>query len=87
MTADQVSDFTDAPALPGSLPDAEWLIAGQCYRAIVRYRSEDDGKDLLVPGQPLGTVAYGHASPAGRHVGRRSATTSDETGSRLCSTA
>ena len=33
MSAGQVSDYTDAAALPSSQPEAEWLLAGRGYDA------------------------------------------------------
>lgn len=42
MTAGQVSDYTGAAALPGSLPKAEWLLADRDLRAlnqIIEWRS------------------------------------------------
>lgn len=50
MTAGQVSDYTGAAALLGSLPAAEWLIADRGYRAGERHRSERTGEGRLVPG-------------------------------------
>ena len=50
MTAGQVSDYTGAAALLGSLPAAEWLIADRGYRAGERHRFERTGEGGLVPG-------------------------------------
>ena len=52
MTAGQVSDYTGAAALPGSLPGAEWLIADRGYDAD-RFREalEDKGIKPCIPGR------------------------------------
>ena len=76
MTADQVSDYTGAAALLGSLPKAEWLLADRGYDADwFREALKDKG---ISP-----------ASRAGGHATSQSSTTSDDTsaaiGSRSCS--
>ena len=76
MTAGQVSDYTGAAALLGSLPAAEWMLADRGYDA-------DWFRDALKD------KGYAPASPDGNRAARQSATTNDvtgaATGSRSCS--
>ncbi len=52
MTAGQVSDYTGAAALPGSLPKAEWLLADRGYDADwFRHALKDKGIKPCVPGR------------------------------------
>ena len=52
MTAGQVSDYTGAAALLGSLPNAEWLLADRGYDADwFRDASEDRGIKPCIPGR------------------------------------
>jgi transposase len=75
-TAGEVSDYTGAAALLGSLPAAEWMIADRGYDA-------DWFRDALKD------KGIRPASLAGSHAAKPSATTSDvigaATGSRSCS--
>ena len=50
MTAGQVSDYTGAAALLGSLPAAEWLIADRGYDADWFRDALKEGDTLLHPG-------------------------------------
>ncbi len=51
MTAGQVSDYTGAAALPGSLPKAVWLPADRDYNADwIRDALKDKGIRPCVPG-------------------------------------
>ena len=86
MTAGQVSDYTGAAALLGSLPAAQWLIADRAYRASERHRFKRTGEGRLVPGsfeRQRDTSMY---PPVGSPAARPSDTTSDAiaaaTGSR-----
>jgi transposase len=58
MTAGQVSDYTGAAALLGSLPAAEWLIADRGYDADwFREALKDKGIKPCIPGRKSrGTV-------------------------------
>ena len=61
MTAGQVSDYTGAAALLGSLPAAEWLIADRGYDADwFRDALNDKGIRPCIPGRKsrAGTVHY-----------------------------
>lgn len=61
MTAGQVSDYTGAAALLGSLPAAEWMIADRGYDADwFRDALKDKGIRPCIPGRkPRGkTVRY-----------------------------
>ncbi len=52
MTAGQVSDYTGAAALLGSLPAAEWLIADRGYDADwFREALKDKGIRACIPGR------------------------------------
>lgn len=52
MTAGQVSDYTGAAALLGSLPKAEWLLTGRCYDADwFREALKDKGIRACIPGR------------------------------------
>ena len=52
MTAGQVSDYTGAAALLGSLPQAEWLLADRGYDADwFRQALKDKGIKVWIPGQ------------------------------------
>ena len=52
MTAGQVSDYTGAAALLGSLPDAEWMIADRGYDADwFRDALKDKGIRPCIPGR------------------------------------
>ena len=58
MTAGQVSDYTGAAALLGSLPNAEWLLADRGYDADwFRDASEDRGNKALHPRQEVARQA------------------------------
>ena len=71
MTAGQVSDYTGATALLGSLPKAEWLLADRGYDADwFRVASKDKGIKPCIP--------------AGSREANPSSTTSAVTGSRSC---
>ncbi len=52
MTAGQVSNYTGAAALPGSLPAAEWLLADRGYDADW-FRDALEGKGMrpCIPGR------------------------------------
>ena len=61
MTAGQVSDYTGAAALLGSLPPADWLIADRGYDADwFREALKDKGIRACIPGrkQRKRTVKY-----------------------------
>ena len=78
MTAGQVSDYTGAAALIGSLPAAEWLIADRGYDADwFREALKDKG---IRPASRAG-------SRAERPLVTTGADTSGATGSRSCSAA
>ena len=52
MTAGQVSDYTGAAALLGSLPNAEWLLADRGYDADwFREALKDKGIKPCIPGR------------------------------------
>ena len=52
MTAGQVSDYTGAAALLGSLPAAEWMIADRGYDAdLFRDALKDKGIRPCIPGR------------------------------------
>ena len=52
MTAGQVSDYTGAAALLGSLPKAEWLLADRGYDADwFRDALKDKGIKVCIPGR------------------------------------
>lgn len=52
MSAGQVSDCTGAPALLGSLPKAEWVLADRGYDADwLREALKDKGMKVCVPGR------------------------------------
>ncbi len=77
MTAGQVSDYTGAAALLGSLPAADWLLADRGYDADwFREALKDKGIKPCIPGRK----SRGKASQA-----TTSAATNAATGSRSCS--
>ena len=52
MSAGQVSDYTGAAALPGSLPKAGWLLADRGYDADwFREALKDKGMKVRIPGR------------------------------------
>ncbi len=52
ITAGQVSDYTGAAALIGSLPEAEWMLAGRGYDAEwLRNALIDKGITPCIPGR------------------------------------
>ena len=52
MTAGQVSDYTGAATLRGSLPKAEWLLANRGYDADwFKEASKDKGIKPCIPGR------------------------------------
>ena len=52
MTAGQVSDYTGAAALMGSLPEADWLLADRGYSANwFREALKDKGIKICIPGR------------------------------------
>lgn len=52
MSAGQVSDYTEAAALLGSLPRADWLVADWGYNADwLRKAIEDKGIKICIPGR------------------------------------
>lgn len=54
MTAGQVSDYTGAAALLGSLPKAEWLLADRVYDADwFREALKDKGIKPCIPGRKV----------------------------------
>ena len=70
MTAGQVSDYTGAAALLGSLPGAEWLIADRGYDADwFREALKDKGIKPCIPGRKSRgkTVRYDRRRVATRY--------------------
>ncbi len=58
MSAGQVSDYTGAAALPGSLPKADWLLADRGYDADwLREALKDKGMKVCIPGALLQKAA------------------------------
>jgi transposase len=65
MTAGQVSDYTGAAALLGSLPKAEWLLADPGYDAVwFREALNDKGIKPYIPGRGLAASASSMTSVA-----------------------
>ena len=63
LSAGQVSDYTGAAALLGSLPQADWLLADRGYDAEwIRKALEDRGIEACIPGRKSRkkTVKYGN---------------------------